>query len=109
MVSAYTMEFVRLLAGRSPHKEICGLVDSEGDVYPILNVSLVPSDFVFSKSMYGRTLKKIKELGRTIKCVYHSHLDGDPTPSSNDLNSMEICKLDYLIVAKDSYTYTRFK
>lgn len=109
MLSDYTIEYIKLIATRSPNREICGLIDSEEAVYPIVNVSTIPSDFIFSKAMYGRVLREIKTLNREVKCVYHSHLNNDPTPTANDINSMHACKLDYLIVANNTHTYTRFE
>lgn len=96
------------LAQYSPNKEICGLVDSEGNIYPITNVSKIPSDFVLSRQGYGEALKAIKDKNCTVEFVYHSHLNGDPTPSKNDLVSLNLCKHDYLIVANNKYTYTRY-
>lgn len=108
MVQQETLTLVLKYAANSPFKEVCGLVDSEGEVHPIVNVSSINSDFIMSRIGFGRALKNIKTSGRTVKCVYHSHLNGDTTPSPNDLSSLNQCKFDYLIVANGKYSYTRY-
>ena len=106
MVSAEALLRIKRYAGSSPNREICGVVDTQDNVYPIINVSTVPSDFVLSRSGYGRALRTIKGLGQVIKCVYHSHLNGDAAPSIHDLASSAASHYDYLIVAGDIHTYT---
>lgn len=108
MLTEETINKVNKYASNSPLKEICGFIDSEGELYPIANVSSIPTDFIMSRIGYGRALKAIKLKGRTVKCVYHSHLDGNPTPSKNDLEGIKQTKLDYLIVANGRYSYTRY-
>lgn len=107
MVSTEIINHIQQLAAASPQREICGVVDSTGVVHPIPNVSTVPTDFVFSRPGYGKVLKYLQAEGRTITCVYHSHLNGDPTPSAHDCRSMRACGLDYLIVAGTNHSYTR--
>ena len=108
MVSETTLNHIQVLAARSPHREVCGLVDTTGTVYPIINVSSVASDFVFSRSGYGRALRDIKNNSASVLCVYHSHVGTDVQPSAHDLLSMRRCKADYLIVSSCSslHSYT---
>lgn len=108
MVAASILASVYLLASKSPRREICGVVDSVGGVHPILNVSTKANEFIFSRQMYGRVQRQIKDSGARIVCVYHSHINGDPEPSIEDLHGMRATGLDYLIVANNTYTYTRF-
>lgn len=95
-------------ASASPAREVCGLITCSGAIHPIRNISSNPHDFVFSKQDYYEALNRIKKAGDQIACVYHSHLNGDPTPSQNDLAAIKNMKLDYLIVAGSAYTYTEY-
>ena len=95
-------------AAASPAKEVCGLISKFGRVIPISNVSSIPTDFVFSKREYYSALNNLKREGDQIACVYHSHINGDPSPSENDLAAVKRMKLAYLIVAGTAYTYTEY-
>jgi len=98
---------LQAMAGSSPCREICGLIDSAGEVYPILNVAINSGDFTFSRAGYGRALSKINHVQRAVQCVYHSHLNGDARPSDADLLAIRRTGFDYLIVANNTHTYTR--
>lgn len=107
MVDSTVITKLQAMAGSSPCREICGLIDTAGEVYPILNVAINSGDFTFSRAGYGRALNKIKQAQRTVLCVYHSHLNGDARPSAADVLAIRRTGFDYLIVANNSHTYTR--
>lgn len=92
----------------NPHKEVCGIVTGKGKVHQIKNVANSPTDFVFSKNDYYSAVEVISKDGDSIRCIYHTHLSEDPTPSKNDLASIRATGHDYLIVTMESYTYTEY-
>lgn len=105
MTIAVLPERLHQLAKRSPGREICGLVDSAGDIYPIKNVAKNNEHFVMERREYFSTLSRIEKSGRTVWCVYHSHLGTDPTPSPQDTASMEACKVSFMIVTTMNLSY----
>lgn len=90
------------LARRSPHREICGLIDSSGVVHPVRNVSRNPHTFCMERREYLRALTEIRLKQRRVVCVYHSHVGADPTPSPEDRQSLAACRLPGLIVTTTS-------
>lgn len=104
---------VQKLACMSPHKEICGLISqttsSEFKIYPIRNVSKNLNDFVFDKVQYYQTINELAKRNETIKCIYHSHLNNDSSPSKADLECLNHIRKDYLIVTPFNFTYTEPK
>jgi proteasome lid subunit RPN8/RPN11 len=92
-------------AASSPFREVCGVVSTRGVVYPIENVSGNPSDFIFSKRDYAKAVAAVARDNDTIKCIYHSHWNGDPTPSKADREACARVGIDYLIVAGNKFTY----
>jgi proteasome lid subunit RPN8/RPN11 len=99
MIPAAALKEIQILAAKSPQREVCGLIDSTGRVYPILNTALQNNHFQMSKQEYGLAVNTIKAAGNSITCVYHSHINGDATPSAADRLSQQALKIPYLIIA----------
>lgn len=79
-------------------REACGIVSTQGYVYPVRNVSSLADDFVFSKSDYYTALGAMKASGDSIKAIYHSHLNGNRDLSPADIVTMERFKCDFVLV-----------
>lgn len=105
MVTQEVIKKLQELAGKSLRKEICGLVDEQGSIVPIRNVSSNPDEFVFHKADYGRFLGS----GLKIAYLYHSHLTGCPEPSTPDRASQQKHKFDLLIVTPTSWRYIPYE
>lgn len=93
------------LAKRSPNREICGAIDSDGKVIPLRNTSKTPDTFVFHKGDWFSLLNS----GVRIQCLYHSHIAGTPDPSPLDLESQKKHKFDLLIVTSDDWRYIPYE
>lgn len=97
------------MAAASPTREICGVLSispsNHIELTPIINVAEKDHHFVLQKSGYFRTLSKLKEEGTSILAIYHSHLNGDPTPSQVDVEAAKRTGFNYLIVANQKYCW----
>ena len=102
MVSSLVIKELQLRAARSPKREVCGLVDSAGTTYPITNVAGPAHHFIMDKREYAIACNTIKKIGRTIAYCYHSHLNGDASPSDADRRAQASTGLPYLIIAANS-------
>lgn len=92
------------MAAASPHREICGIITAD-KVYPLVNVAQKDNHFVLQKSGYFRTLNLLKQEGKEVLAIYHSHINGDPTPSPADIAASRRTKHNYLIVAAQKYCW----
>jgi proteasome lid subunit RPN8/RPN11 len=92
------------MAAASPRREICGVLTKD-QIYPIVNVAQQDHHFVLQKSGYFRTVNKLKEEGTPILAIYHSHINGDPTPSKADIEAAHRTGLNYLIVTTQKYCW----
>jgi proteasome lid subunit RPN8/RPN11 len=99
MIPAAALKEIQTRASQSPNREVCGLIDSTGRVYPLRNTALQDHHFQMSKQEYGLAVNTIKAAGNSITCVYHSHINGDATPSAADRLSQQALKIPYLIIA----------
>ena len=86
------------------NKEICGLVLEDLSILPIQNISNNPNHFVFNRREWFALLNS----GVGILCIYHTHLNNDPTPSTVDLACQKNIKLDFLIVTPSKWSYTPY-
>jgi proteasome lid subunit RPN8/RPN11 len=73
------------LCALSPSKEICGVIGGDDLIYEFTNIAGNPYSFLF----HPKEWVKFKSLGVGIKAVYHSHLNGDTTPSQADLDNIK--------------------
>lgn len=108
MLPVKVIERVMSLA-RQSSREICGVIDDQGTVYPIRNVSNASNAFIMDKREYFRTLKTIEEVGATIECIYHSHVACPPTPSPADLAAVKRLRKSYLIVNSSTYEWVPYE
>lgn len=99
---------IQTLAAKS-NREICGVIDNTFQLYSIRNVAKASNEFILDKLEYLRLLNKLKSEGKCIICIFHSHLDGDVTPSECDLKAIERLKTPYLIVSKNKHHYQGVK
>lgn len=93
---------IQNLASKS-NREICGAVDNLFNLYPIKNVAKASNEFILDKFEYLRLLNTLKQQNRHVIVIFHSHLDGDITPSKCDLEAVKRLKIPYLIVSKNKY------
>ena len=97
------------MASASPLKEICGLIigntEADLEIIPIINVAPAGNQFVMHKAQYFRALNKLKQEGKEIFAVFHSHPNGDCRPSKADEVACRRTKLNYLIVANNQYCW----
>lgn len=106
MTIADTVTKLMLFAKLNPDKEVCGLLDTEGDIYPVDNEAKEPQNcFVFNKRQYIQTLRDIKEREREVLCVYHTHPSGDATPSKADVEFAHRCQFPSLVVTHQEYRW----
>lgn len=88
-----------------PHEEICGVVDTQFRIHPVTNVAKdVHSCFVFARQEYFAVVKSLQQTGDKIICVYHSHPNGDVTPSEADKAFTKRSGIPQLIVSTNTYT-----
>lgn len=86
------------MAAASPHKEICGVLTQDLEVIPIRNIARVNHHFILHRGDWFRLLNRLKEERRPVLAVYHSHIDGDTTPSEADIQASKRTGYDYLII-----------
>ena len=87
------------IAAKSPHKEICGLIDSAGTVHPVTNVSSFANSFVMAKVEYRTITTKVKEAGDTVFAIYHSHISGPPELSPADKLMMDRLQVSFIVIS----------
>lgn len=93
------------LVKQSPQKEICGIIDTNFNVYPITNVAKnATTCFIFSKREYFTLMKKFKEEGNKVLFIYHSHPSGYVVPSKADLDYTKRSGIPQIIISASSYT-----
>lgn len=112
MVPDAVIKHLQELCRQNPTQEVCGLIDSENETYFIRNVAPAASrhrEFRFDKREYVQALQDIKGLCRTVKAVFHSHPQGDCTPSKADCAYILQSKTSALIVSNDSYHWIAYK
>lgn len=78
-----------LAALASPH-ETCGVITSRGLVIELANLHPNPRD------CFRMDLRHVKR--HQIAAIFHSHPNGDPRPSREDLAVLRSCPFGYLIV-----------
>jgi proteasome lid subunit RPN8/RPN11 len=101
-----TLLLIQKLARQSPRKEICGLIDSEGGVFPVKNVSTDKHKFVMDRREYLKALIDCRQQDLSVVAVYHSHLSADTSPSPADVKAIAACKLPGLIVSAATTNHT---
>lgn len=105
-----TLNELYKLAANSPTREVCGLLVASDDdtgieIIPIINVAKSGDQFVMHKGGYLRALRKLQQEDREIMAVYHSHPNGDPTPSQADIDAARRTGHNYLIVTNNQYKW----
>lgn len=79
-------------------KEVCGIVTTTGEVIPIDNISSNKDTFIFDKRQwYG-----CKD-AYDIEFIYHTHLNGDTSPSLEDLITLRRLGYSMLIVSNGKW------
>lgn len=98
------IKYIQTMAARSPFQEICGLIDSTCEVYPVGNSSPSPGNsFSMHKGDYAEALGDIYKKGRTLSWLYHSHTAGTSEPSGADLANFKSGFVNWLIVTQTDY------
>jgi proteasome lid subunit RPN8/RPN11 len=99
----------RILLQDDGHAEICGLVGGTTigagvaratSVHPVENRSSNSHSFAIDVETFRRTLDRIRERGDQPIAVYHTHPDGDTSPSMRDLELPEVTGLAILVLAR---------
>lgn len=93
----------------SPKREVCGIIGSDGKVYPIKNVARSDNDFVFDKGEYFYTLSKLKRAGVTVAAIYHSHVNGNHNLTESDLLSMSRLKCTFILIVGDRVRWFNYE
>lgn len=91
-------------AARS-RNEICGLISTDGTIYPVRNVENSPRAFLMHKQDYFTALNQINANGQAISALYHSHPKGTPDPSPKDMAFFRKSGMDMLIVTPTDWRY----
>lgn len=78
------------LAQLTPTLEICGLIATDTNkkhhTYPINNVADTPQhNFEMHPQQQIAAFKNIREKQQTLFAIYHSHPDGEASPSTKDI------------------------
>lgn len=94
-------------ARRRPDREVCGLVSAvdTGDlqVHAVENVAADPEiRFEMDPRQQIHALQQIREQGRRLFAIYHSHPRGPDTPSALDRELAAYPEALYLIAAPDA-------
>jgi proteasome lid subunit RPN8/RPN11 len=99
----------RIVLQHDGQAEICGLVGGETigpgvvratSVYPVKNQSRDSHSFAIDVGTFRRTTDSIRQGGDEPIAVYHTHPDGDVSPSLRDLELPEVTGLAILILAR---------
>lgn len=86
-------------------REICGLITDDFQIHFVKNVAARKDDFVFDRVEYFKLMNRLRKEGRGVKCIFHSHVDGPPVPSEEDLRCFRRFAFDMLIVTASDYSY----
>lgn len=101
------IEQLQELAQQSPDTEICGLVaaiDSRpSQVYPITNVAEKPQrHFLLDAKQQIDAMRQMRDTDETLFAIYHSHPNGSPEPSQEDIEKAAYPDALYLILSLTS-------
>lgn len=95
---------LKALARQSPHQEICGVIGTDYQIYPITNAAKKKTTcFVFDRREYFDLMKKFTAAGIKILCLYHSHPSHSPEPSKADLDYTRRSGHRQIIVTPNEY------
>ncbi len=73
-----------------------GLVDQ---LYPLTNMDQAPDHFSMDQIEQFRVIRKIRQQGRELRAVYHSHPVTPARPSAEDIRFAADPSVSYLIVS----------
>lgn len=95
---------LKALARQAPQQEVCGVIGTDYQIYPITNVAKNKSScFVFDRKEYFTLMKKFTQAGLKILCLYHSHPSHSPEPSQADLDYTRRSGHRQIIVTSSEY------
>ena len=91
------------LAQQSPDTEICGLIGAieakPSYVYPIANVADNPErHFLLDAKQQIDAMRQMRERHEDLFAIYHSHPNGSPKPSPEDVEKSAYPDTLYLII-----------
>lgn len=89
-----------VMCHKSPAREICGFITSQGVILPIENIADGSSEFEMDRNRWHEILTSD---GVRVVGIYHSHPSGRPWPSTYDTQHFgylyrQGCQWDYYIV-----------
>lgn len=89
-------------------KEACGLLIGTPeiivDAIPSQNLAASDSEFLINPALQLRMQRELRDTGKKVIGVYHSHPSGNPTPSQQDMQQIGESGFLWLITAiKDGY------
>lgn len=97
---------LKSLATATPTVEVCGLLagSSDGQVTRIFPLPSHGGSRTFFADPYAQYLaeKEIERSGLTILAIYHTHPDGGPSLSKEDLEFANAWDCAHLVIAVDS-------
>ena len=92
------------LARCTPQQEICGVIGTDYQVYPVVNAAKNKTTcFVFDKREYFNLMKSFALKGIKTLCIYHSHPGNNPEPSKADLEYTKRSGIPQIIVTQNDY------
>ena len=90
-------------ARRTPRQECCGLLAGQGGVitaaFPAVNVLASATAFEIAPEELFRLFREMRAAGLDFLGIYHSHPEGDNSPSSRDVERAYYPDVAYFIVS----------
>lgn len=98
------IEQLQELAHQAPDREICGLVGAINTrptrIYPVANVAENPQrHFLLDGKQQIETMRQMRDNDETLFAIYHSHPNGSPEPSQEDIEKAAYPNTLYLIIS----------
>ena len=88
-----------------PDEEVCGLVAGKGgravELLPVENRLHRPDAFDMEPAALIDAMRRIRQSGRELIAIYHSHPDGPPYPSPTDLAENQYPETVHLVIGRE--------
>ncbi|KPV41431.1 hypothetical protein AN478_02320 [Thiohalorhabdus denitrificans] len=97
---------LRAEAAARPDEEVCGLLAGHGDTadtrLPVENALHSPHAFDMEPAGLIDAMRRIRESGRELVAIYHSHPHGPAYPSATDVAANQYPEAAHLILAREA-------
>ncbi|MFW5909318.1 MAG: Mov34/MPN/PAD-1 family protein [Thiohalospira sp.] len=95
---------LRAHAAARPDEEVCGLLAGHGDTVdarlPVENALHSPQAYDMEPAALIDAMRRIRESGRELVAIYHSHPHGEPRPSPTDVAENRYPEAAHVIIGR---------